>query len=506
MTHSVEKRSFDLHVRGELPEALEGHLIIAASRRNKDRSVFSRWHDSQADLIRLDLHPGKPGRVEANLLSVDPFMHRFDSELSEPEWPFYPTQPNHGINIRNGTVWATNLLFGAPLEIDLARWEPRRILRFVKPTAAAPQVSTTSHFAWSFDRRYAYFHQSLFQRESPGSPVRSADLRFIRLDTSTGRERVWRLRPPSGDDALEGANFHSAFYFEEGGVQFVGLLRTGAVLEKLAPHAGQEEHAVIPSTASTIWIVEINDNADELQAETLPGVRELGGISLSHLDVDNAGGNGFVLYANYKQADVAEETHGRNVYDEEPGGVHEHYAGMLIEPLNYGSVIRYERRAGAVSIRVFKRAYDAGRTSRGHSWLPINIELDVSRKRLFCSFAGFHPRLLPRHVAEAYPGLAVDPRRIRYVPPLLMRFNAETLEPDYESDRSYLSYAEPVAFARAGDGSKDFICTFSTEVGLRIYAAHDFTRMLCHAVSPHLMNWRDTHFRPDPAHMVFAQQ
>jgi hypothetical protein len=228
--------------------------------------------------------------------------------------------------------------------------------------------------------------------------------------------------------------------------------------------------------------------------------------ALSHLDVDNSGANGFVLYANYKQADVAEETHGHNIYGEPPEGVCEHYAGMIVEPLNYGSVIRYERREGASAMGVFTRGYDAGYTSLGHSWLPINIELDGPRKLLFCSFAGFHPRLLPRHIAAAYPNIAVNPQRIRYVPPLLMRFNAETLEPEYERDRSYLSYAEPVAFAAAGEGSKDYICTFSTEIGLRVYAAHDFSCILCHGVSPHLMNWRDTHFRPDPAHMAFTRR
>jgi hypothetical protein len=198
----------------------------------------------------------------------------------------------------------------------------------------------------------------------------------------------------------------------------------------------------------------------------LPGIRELGGLALSHLDVDNSGANGFVLYANYKQADVA-ETHGHNIYGEPPEGVCEHYAGMIVEPLNYGSVIRYERREGASAMRVFTRGYDAGHTSLGHSWLPINIELDGPRKRLFCSFAGSHPRLLPRHIAAAYPNIAVNPQRIRYVPPLLMRFDAETLEPEYERDRSYLSYAEPVAFAAAGDGSKDYIWGYTREAAIR---------------------------------------
>ena len=48
---------FDLYVRGSIPKVLDGSLIVAANRRNKDRSAFSRWHDSQADLFRIDLHP-----------------------------------------------------------------------------------------------------------------------------------------------------------------------------------------------------------------------------------------------------------------------------------------------------------------------------------------------------------------------------------------------------------------------------------------------------------------
>jgi hypothetical protein len=140
----------------------------------------------------------------------------------------------------------------------------------------------------------------------------------------------------------------------------------------------------------------------------------------------------------------------------------------------------------------------------GHTWLPINMQLDSTGQRLFCTFNGFHPRLLPRHVASAYPDLAVDPGGIRHVPPLLMRFVADTLEPDFDRQRRHLSYAEPVAMTVVGDGRADYVCTFAPEVGLRIYPADDLTRMVCQAVSPSLMNWRDTHFRPDPAHMQFA--
>jgi hypothetical protein len=135
-------------------------------------------------------------------------------------------------------------------------------------------------------------------------------------------------------------------------------------------------------------------------------------LALSHLDVDASGGDGFVLYANYKQADVAEETHGSNIYGEPPGDVTEHYAGMIVEPINYGLLLRYERRHGQDSVRCFRRPYDPGATSLGHTWLPINMELDSTRERLFCTFNGFHPRLATRHVAAAYPDLAVEPATI----------------------------------------------------------------------------------------------
>jgi len=492
--------TFDLYVRGSVPKALEGSLVVAASRRNKDRKAFSRWHDSQADLFRIDLKPGKPGRVRAHLLPVD--SSGADVGVTNPYG--YSTQPNHGINMAGGNVWATNLLFGAPLEIDLKKWRPRRILRYLEPVPEAPQLSGTSHFAWSLDHRYAYFHQSLLEPEASGRDVRTRRPILVRLDTRTGRERRWDLIQPSDDADLTTANFHSAFYYEERGRRFVGLLKTGARLESLGAHREVRDHAVHPMPASTIWIVELDEHADALQATTLPGVKRLGAMALSHLDVDASSGDGFVLFANFKQADVAEETHGVNVYGEKPEQVWEHYSGMGVEAINYGTVMRLERRNGHTSLKTFSRPYDPSNTSQGHSWLPINIELDPSKKWLFCSFAGFRPRLLPRHIVKAYPGAAVDPKRIRYVPPLLMRFRADSLEPDTCPDRRNLSYAEPVAMATVGEGAGTYVCTFSPETGLRIYPAEDLTGMVCHAIAPEFMNWQETHFRPDPAHMQFA--
>jgi hypothetical protein len=257
---------------------------------------------------------------------------------------------------------------------------------------------------------------------------------------------------------------------------------------------------------STIWTLELDREATVLQARTLPGIEQLRGLALSHLDVDASQGDGFVLFANYKQADVAEETHGINVYGEAPREVYEHYAGMIVEALNYGLVLRYERRLGKFSLKTFSRPYDPNNTSLGHSWLPINLELDPTKRLLFCSFSGFRPRLLPRHIAQAYPELAVDPNSVRYVPPLLMRFNADTLEVDRDPKRRHLSYAEPIAMTLVGDERETLVCTFSPEVGLRIYSGDDLSAMVCHAVAPELMTWGETHFRPDPAHMRFVMR
>ena len=506
-------QTIDLYVRGEIPPELRGALIVSTSRRHKDRRKFSRWHDSQTDLMKIELRPGKPGQARAHILPVDPsgatvehFQRSpFDLRAYGKDHAYgYVTQPNHGLNVAHGSVWATNLLFGAPLEVDLDTWQPRRVLRYVTPHEMAPRISSTSHFAWSLDYRFAYFHQSLLERESPGHPVCTRDLCLVELDTSNGSERIWQLHAPPDDNVPEATNFHSAFYFEEAGQKFVGLLRTGAVVEHLDGQNQSFEHSVFEMPTSTIWIIRIDYNTSALHAELLPGIKELDGLALSHLDVDNSSGDGFVLYANFKESDVAEETHGLNIYDERPEDVTEHYAGMIVEGINYGQVIRYEQRNGQRSLRVFKRDYDSYHTSLGHTWLPINIELDASKKHLFCSFAGFHPRLLPKHIATAYAGKTVNPDRIRHVPPLLMRFDAQTLEPAYGKQRDYLSYAEPIAMCVVGEASKGWVCTFSPEVGLRIYRADDLSHMVTHAVSAQLQHWEDTHFRPDPAHMVFV--
>jgi len=505
-------RDVELEVHGRLPSGVRGSLLVACSRRHRDRSLFDRWHDSPTDLIRIQLQP--PDRVTARILSVDPSgadlnggfrRTAYDREACGRSPAYgYATQPNHGLNVGSGKLWATNLLFGAPLEIDIASWRPRRILRYVDPHAGAPRVTGTSHFAQSLDGRYLYLEQSLLSVETATAPVRAGQLKLIRIDTSTGAERVWDLAPPPDDDLPEAENFHSAFYWEEGGKKYVGLLRTGAIVESIAPHAVPTEHEVIPLPSSTIWAVEVDEALSSLQAFLLPGVRELGGIALSHLDVDVAGGNGFVLYANYKQADVGEETHGLNRYGHKPDLIAEHYSGMTVEPINIGKLLRYERRGGRYDIRTYERAYDPAQAFLGHTWLPINIQLDASRKHLFCNFSGFQPRLLSAHIARAYPGMVVDPETIRNVPPLLMRFDAGRLEPQYENGGAYLTYKEPLAMAVIGDYNQGWVCTFAPEAGLRIYRANDLSRRICTASSPELVQADSAQFRPKPPHMVFV--
>lgn len=522
--HGCGTVAFDLYVRGEIPRAFDGSLVVATSRRAKDRTVFSRWHDAQADLMRLDLYPGRPGRICAHVLSVDSTAANLCGEFfqeSKPRSslgmnsgskndkadyaPNHVTQPNHGVNVAGSTVWVTNLLFGAPLEVDLASWMPRRVLRYVDLNETATRTTSTSHFAWSLDGRYAYFHQSLLEQASRKTLVRATDLRLIRIDTRTGAEHIWTLIAPPGDCALESSNFHSGFYFEHGGRRYVGLLRTGALLESLTAHTIPVDHYVAPMPLSTIWIAELVDEKAALQAWLLDGVTS-NGLALSHLDVDAAGQDGFVLYANYKEAPVGEETHGKNIYGEPPADVVEHYPGMIVEALNYGTVMRYEWRGGKKSLKEFRRPYDPGQTALGHTWLPINIQLSSDKQRLFCTFSGLRPRLLSEHIAAAYPSRIAEQSDVSFVPPLLMRLNAATLEPDFGGDRNHLSYAEPVAMTVVGGDGADYVCTFSPELGLRIILGDDLRRLICHGQSPNLMHWRDSHFRPEPAHMEFVHR
>jgi hypothetical protein len=90
-----------------------------------------------------------------------------------------------------------------------------------------------------------------------------------------------------------------------------------------------------------------------------------------------------------------------------------------------------------------------------------------------------------------------------YVPPALIRFDAQTLELDRDGGRGHVAYAEPMAMTVAGDSEDTYVCTFSPEVGLHVYRADDLERLVFRAESPQLMSWGDTHFRPEPAHISF---
>ena len=246
----------------------------------------------------------------------------------------------------------------------------------------APRVTSTSHFAWSFDRRFAYFHESLLTDQSPAKAIGDAD----GADEYPDRRHPHLGVVASSKGPLPGVRQLSfgVLLRKKVGKLMSASCGTGAVIENLSAHETLSEHAVIASKRSTIWTVKIEDAASSLQAALLPGLAGVDAIALSHLDVDNRGGNGFVLYANYKEADVAEETHGVNVYGEQPKDVAEHYSGMTVEALNAGTVIRISHQNGGTRVKRFRRSYDAGRTSRGHTLLPINIQLDSTGGR-FCS-------------------------------------------------------------------------------------------------------------------------
>jgi hypothetical protein len=118
--------------------------------------------------------------------------------------------------------------------------------------------------------------------------------------------------------------------------------------------------------------------------------------------------------------------------------------------------------------------------------------------------AGFRPRLLPRHVASAYADIVVDPQLIRYVPPLIMRLDGETLAPQRLPGRGHLAYAEPIAISLVGDCESGYLCTFSPEQGFRVLRAGNLNHLAGYAVNHELWHWKDTHFRPDPPHMVYV--
>ena len=500
----------NLHVRGRIPELVAGTLLVPCSRRNKRREVYSRWHDSQADLIRLTLEPGAPGQVKAEIVEIDPLAKDVSGAQSnwldlsangtDPEFG-YVTQPNHGVNATNGRIWITNLMFGAPLELDADRLSPTRILQPVQVSKDMPRVTTTAHFAVSLDSRYAYFHQSALDRERDGDPVRSGPVYLVRIDLRTGSHRTWVVKPPTGTD-MSSVNFHSAFYFEEDGRRYVGLLQTAARFETVGPGG------LVPPTTkarmghSEIWIIEVYEQRDELSAQLVPGIREIAGYALSHLCVDNKDGDGFVLFANYKNSDVGNETRGENIYGAAPDAVIEHYSGMVVEAFDCGKVIRVERRNGTYCIKVFAQDYFHAANSWGHTWLPINLCLDASRKYVFCNFNGLRPRLVGRHTYDLYTPECLKPSEARNIPQVHMRLRADDLTLDVRSGRSHLAYTLPSAMATVGDVETGYMCSFSPEMGLFITPLNDLSKVVCHAIGHELWTYGTTHFRPEPAHAI----
>ena len=108
MISATVPETVELYVRGEIPADLSGSLLVSTSRRHKSRSHFSRWHDSQTDLMKVDLIPGRPGRARASILPVDssgadlesfrPNSFETGAGRQDPAYG-YVTQPNHGLNV-----------------------------------------------------------------------------------------------------------------------------------------------------------------------------------------------------------------------------------------------------------------------------------------------------------------------------------------------------------------------------------------------------------------------
>src|ERR1700730_8057851 len=126
-----------------------------------------------------------------------------------------------------------------------------------------------------------------------------------------------------------------------------------------------------------------------------------------------------------------------------PDAVIEHYSGMIVEAFDCGKVIRVERRNGTYRIKVFSQDYFNAATSRGHTWLPINLGLDASRKYVFCNFNGLRPRLVGRNTYDLYNPECLKPSVARNIPEVHMRLRADDLTLDLRSGRSHLALYPP---------------------------------------------------------------
>ena len=326
-------------------------------------------------------------------------------------------------------------------------------------------------------------------------------MHLVRIDLHTNSHRIWSVTPPTDVD-MSSVNFHSAFYFEEAGKTYIGLLQTAARFETVGPGGPIPPKSKGRMAYSEIWVIEVSELRNELSAELIPGIREIAGYGLSHLCVDNQDGEGFVLFANYKNSDIGDETRGENIYGAAPEDVIEHYSGMVTEAFDCGKIIRVERRNGSYCTKIFAQDYFHAENSKGHTWFPINLGLDASRKYVFGNFVGLRPRLVGRHTYDLYNPASLRPNEARYVPEVHMRFRADDLEPDVRSGRSHVAYTFPSAMAIIGDVEDGYMCSFSPEMGLFIAPLNDLSKLVCHAIGHELWTHGTTHFRPEPAHAI----
>jgi len=194
------------------------------------------------------------------------------------------------------------------------------------------------------------------------------------------------------------------------------------VLERLEAIESQTSTAS-PDGASTIWIVELQRRRRDCRPFLLPGIRELTGFALSHLT--SMLPRGWRFCCSRIQASRCRRRNARvNLYGEDPEDVPAALLRYDHRTVRCRAVIRYSRRGVITSIQDVSPLLPPGRTSLGHSWLPNQHSTGLVGERVFCSFNGFRPRCYTPCCPGIPRGLVADLNQIRYVPPLLMRFDA----------------------------------------------------------------------------------
>ncbi len=493
---------FDLFVRGCIPDALEGELLAVTGQRLKDRRRYSNWHHSPATLLRLILEPGHPGRVRVQTSAIQqawsvPTEDLCGSMIDPTAVDGVPTcAPNHAVNRLGPTTWLTNLLFGPPLQVDAATGAVVRVVSD-RPIGPDQRISSTAHFAPDASGRRTFLHQFTLTTSRSGYAL-SSDHEVLALDRTGAVVGRWDVQPPDGDDPTS-ANFHSAFWFEVDGVDHIGLVRTGVVV---ANWDGERVGHPGTAAAAALWLVPLPADCASTRAQSVDLALSTHAVALSHLDC-RAECNGFTLYANWKQANVAQVADGLNVYGREPAGIAEHYAGGGVEPFDVGGMLRLRWTPTGSDLVHRRIPYDVARTSALHTWMPINMHLSGDRRSLFASFAGVNPRLVSGVVARQHPITCVDFGRLRYVPPLVARFDADTLEPYDTSGRVHVSYTDAIATALIEQGDEAYVVTLSASAGLRVYAASDLQHLVGYGVNARLHHVDDERFRTEPAHLQF---